>query len=119
MFEVGKQYQGAVTGRVVEVVHVGNEKSFVRTVKDVDCLTNYPVGSEHTIDNDLFGDSWKLYVPPVVHAEEVFIKWHELSGFHIDDQAACFHDTAGTWLRGKLRLTYDTEGGKLTAEVLE
>jgi hypothetical protein len=117
MFEVGKQYQGRITGRVIEILHVGEEKAFVRTVIAVKELP-YRIGGEHTIDNDLFGDNWKPYVPPVVHTEECFVKLNALSGFRIDDEASCFHETPGTVLVGKLRLTH-TEGVGLTVDVLE
>lgn len=118
MVQVGQQYQGTVTGRIVEVLHVGEFMTFVKTVERAAAPQTYEIGSEHVIENSLFGDNWKLYTPPVVHTEEVFVKWHKLSGLRFDDEATCFHETPGTTLIGKVRFTY-TEGGKLSVEVLE
>lgn len=116
MVQVGQQYRGTVTGRIVEVIHVGEKVAFVKTIAQGE-VVYHPIGSEHLIDKELFGDNWKLYMP-IVHTEEVFVKWHKLSGLRFDDEATCFHETPGTTLIGKVRFTY-IEGGKLSVEVLE
>lgn len=117
MVQVGQQYQGTATGRIVEVFYVGEKVAFVKTIAQGEAV-HHPIGSEHLIDKELFGDNWKLYTPPVVHTEEVFVKWLKLSGFRFDDEATCFYETPGTTLIGKVRFTY-IEGGKLSVEVLE
>ncbi len=113
MFEVGKRYQGTVTGRVVEAIHVGRKKAFVRTVSVGD--SNHVVGDEFVIDIELFGDHWKPYTPPVGRTEEVFVKWHPVTGFYVVRDAPCGY---GTIPVGKVRFTH-TEGVGLTVDVLE
>lgn len=112
MFEIGKQYKGVTSGRIVEVLFVGTQRVLVRNVNAV----NDPVGTESTLST---GDTnfWREHTPPVVHTEEYFVKWGVFSGFRVDDEPSCFHETPGSWLVGKVRFTY-TEGEPLKAEVL-
>ena len=64
MFEVGKQYKGLSTGKVVEVLFVGTECTFVK-VTESGGQSTYRIGAEFTVPNEQI-DFYEYVEPEVI-----------------------------------------------------